>query len=306
MSLLTCLIVAHFLIFPVPLARDCGKERSPKQSPLPVIRSSPSPDADDTSQKKRRLASQLSFELDRDAEYIAGGTEAGVSTHFSTVAFSRRFAMYLAAQAFMQGTGAATIGNVSLLRESYDMDAISESSLLSRPHQSSLWTLTKIVRLVSIGNFTGRLLAAISSQYIQTSKYHRFFVLTAISMAIGQLMLLMVPTSQGPFLFSLFLTACCLGSNFAIGPVWVMQNLSVDHFASLQAVVMCGVAASTFYLSLFTGNIYEAEAMKQVSRTNFKAEQHLICRGPTCFRTVHAWELVINLISLGLVLAVRL
>eukprot|EP01055_Gregarina_sp_Pseudo9_P005972 Gregarina_sp_Pseudo_9__5971@NODE_977_length_2011_cov_26_167850_g915_i0_p1_GENE_NODE_977_length_2011_cov_26_167850_g915_i0NODE_977_length_2011_cov_26_167850_g915_i0_p1_ORF_typecomplete_len597_score121_36MFS_1/PF07690_16/7_8e15Nodulinlike/PF06813_13/5_9e15Nodulinlike/PF06813_13/3_7e02MFS_4/PF06779_14/1_4MFS_4/PF06779_14/5_2MFS_4/PF06779_14/9_8e06_NODE_977_length_2011_cov_26_167850_g915_i02351791 len=310
MTVVTCLIIVRFLVLPeAPVEPEyCLREHTPKQSPTPVMRTMPSlVEEDETLPKRRAVASVFSFELDRgESEHerskLHSGTDDPLDS-FSALALSGRFAMYLLATAFMQGTCAATMGNISMLREAYDYDSFRESSAIPR-QTSRLWSLTKMVRLLSIGNFSGRIVSALVSQYVHTAKYHRFFILAGILIASGQFVMLTFPFSQGLFLLSLFLTACCLGMNFAIGPVWVMQNLSVNHFASLQAVVMCGVAAATFGLSLITGSIYEAEALKQVGQGP-STEEHLLCRGPSCFRFVHILEFLINVVSIGLVFGAK-
>eukprot|EP01057_Protomagalhaensia_wolfi_P003028 Protomagalhaensia_wolfi_Nauph_80__3027@NODE_30_length_4647_cov_251_041016_g25_i0_p1_GENE_NODE_30_length_4647_cov_251_041016_g25_i0NODE_30_length_4647_cov_251_041016_g25_i0_p1_ORF_typecomplete_len585_score78_17Nodulinlike/PF06813_13/6_7e18Nodulinlike/PF06813_13/7_1e02Nodulinlike/PF06813_13/1e03MFS_1/PF07690_16/2_9e16MFS_1/PF07690_16/0_015MFS_4/PF06779_14/0_77MFS_4/PF06779_14/0_0044MFS_4/PF06779_14/0_00046_NODE_30_length_4647_cov_251_041016_g25_i0601814 len=298
MAVVICFLLVHFLIFPEPI-RD--KAKSPKFSPTPQFKIIEEASTTHAAPQKRRLQS-LSVEMD----------SVELSDHYGTIepglrqiVRSPKFIMYLLATGIMQGTCAATIGNVSLLREARDKDALSETSEIG-PHSSSLWALTKVVRFLSIGNFSGRIGAAFVSQYVSETKYHRFFLFTAMTIAISEFLLLVFPFSDGVFLMALFAIASCLGTNFAIGPAWVMQNLSTTIFATLQAIIMCGVAAGTFSLSMLTGSLYEREGIKQRPPNLQMAEDHhLVCRGPTCFRTVQALEFVANTFTFGLVYFMR-
>eukprot|EP01056_Protomagalhaensia_sp_Gyna25_P000169 Protomagalhaensia_sp_Gyna_25__168@NODE_107_length_5213_cov_41_744105_g84_i0_p1_GENE_NODE_107_length_5213_cov_41_744105_g84_i0NODE_107_length_5213_cov_41_744105_g84_i0_p1_ORF_typecomplete_len585_score58_98Nodulinlike/PF06813_13/3_1e17Nodulinlike/PF06813_13/8_2e03Nodulinlike/PF06813_13/5_8e03MFS_1/PF07690_16/9_1e16MFS_4/PF06779_14/3_5MFS_4/PF06779_14/0_11MFS_4/PF06779_14/0_00019_NODE_107_length_5213_cov_41_744105_g84_i026964450 len=298
MAVVICLLLVHFLIFPEPI-RD--RTKSPKFSPTPQFKIIEEASTTHAAPQKRRLQS-LSVEMDPTEITEHYGT---IEPGLREIVRSPKFLMYLLAMSIMQGTCAATVGNVSLLREARDKDAYSETSGIGA-HSSSLWPLTKVVRFLSIGNFSGRIGAAFVSQYVSETKYHRFFVFTAMAVAVSEFLLLVFPFSDRVFLMALFAITSCLGTNFAIGPAWVMQNLSSTVFATLQAVIMCGVAAGAFSLSMLTGSLYEREGIKQrPPQLKLADDHHFVCRGPTCFRTVQALEFVANTFSFGLVYFMR-
>lgn len=195
------------------------------------------------------------------------GDRSQETAKFLTSSRGQKYVMHCVSQSLVQASIAAVVGNIQYLSIAHRVPA--------------KFSIAYLVKWLSIANFLGRVLSGVVSQKLSADRYVYFFMFSAAAAAIGHAIFLFSAPVASPTLFVVLIVfmAAALGSNFAVGPVWVMQRISMTHMATLQSILMVFVASCTFLFSMLAGREIESEADR--------LHQGAQCYGATCLRTWH-------------------